>query len=166
MPNIQPSIPIPNVETIDPVRSVVAHLASLFDLSHISSENTSKPIVAEHMFDPATRKFTHLSHNMVQNGDACYVPVCPVDTIVPTGSSAIPATDSCQYRIQLLPVSHNAAGLMAKVMCTAFRLLMRILTPSPSPRMPSQVPPCSSLVASPESNMHPSLFSHNHGFCR
>ncbi|ORX70188.1 hypothetical protein DL89DRAFT_292850 [Linderina pennispora] len=126
MPGIQPNIPVPNVEATEPMQSAVARLASFFDFSHISGENTDTPTVVTHVFDPATGRFTHLSYNVVQNGNAYYVPVCSVDSIVQAGSSAIPASDSCQYGIQLMPVPRNAASVMLRAMRMVLRLLARV----------------------------------------
>ncbi|KAJ1943552.1 hypothetical protein FBU59_002876 [Linderina macrospora] len=129
IPNVQPNIPIPNVEVTEPVQSAVARLASFFDFSHVTNKDTYTPVVVEHVFDPATRKFTHLSYNVVQNGDAYYVPVCSVDSIVQAGSSAVLTSDSCLYGIQLTPVPRNAARLMFRAMRTVFRLVARVLSP-------------------------------------
>ncbi|KAJ1936114.1 hypothetical protein FBU59_005162, partial [Linderina macrospora] len=128
-PSMQPNIPIPNAEATERMPSALARLASFFDFSHISSESTFTPVIVTHVYDPAMRKFTHLSYNVVQNGDAYYVPVCSVDSIVQAGSSAIPASDSCQYGIQLAPVPRNAASLVLRAMRMALRLLARASSP-------------------------------------
>ncbi|KAJ1941052.1 hypothetical protein FBU59_003618 [Linderina macrospora] len=125
----QPNIPISNVEAAEPKPSALDRLASYFGFSHISSEDTFTLGVIQKVFGPATRKFTHLLYSVVQNGDAYYVPVCSVDSIVQAGLSVIPASASCQYGIQLTPVPRNAARLMFRVMHAVFRLPARIASP-------------------------------------
>ncbi|KAJ2439541.1 hypothetical protein GGF42_007920 [Coemansia sp. RSA 2424] len=86
-------------------QSLLSRLISYFDMSHISSVNTTTPVMVTHVFDPEMNKFTHLSMNIIQLGDVWYLPVCTVDSITAVRSAAaLPVPKSCQYDIQLAPL--------------------------------------------------------------
>ncbi|KAJ2056730.1 hypothetical protein GGI17_006048 [Coemansia sp. S146] len=106
-------------------QSLLARLISYFDMSHLSSVDTTTPVIVTQVFDPMMNKFTHLAMNVVQSGDVWYLPVCTVDSITAAaGASATPpAPESCQYGIQLAPVPQNAMRMMLRVMRTMFRAI-------------------------------------------
>ncbi|KAJ2869102.1 hypothetical protein GGH93_006262 [Coemansia aciculifera] len=106
-------------------QSLLARLISYFDVSHLSSVDTTTPVMITQVFDPTMNKFTHLSMNVVQSGDVWYLPVCTVDSITAAaGASATPpAPESCQYGIQLAPVPQNAMRMMMRVMRTMFKAI-------------------------------------------
>ncbi|KAJ2812066.1 hypothetical protein H4S07_001654 [Coemansia furcata] len=103
-------------------QSLLAHLGSYFDISHVLSVDTATPAIATHVFDPTMDKFTHLSMNVVQSGDVWYLPVCTIDSITTSGSSATPPSpESCHFAIQLAPVPENAMRMMMKAIRAKFR---------------------------------------------
>ncbi|KAJ2043585.1 hypothetical protein H4S04_006683 [Coemansia sp. S16] len=105
-------------------QSLLVRLISYFDMSRLSSVDTTTPVMTAQVFDPTMNKFTHLSMNVVQSGDVWYLPVCTVDSITAAGASAAPpAPESCQYGIQLAPVPQNAMRMMLRVMRTMFRAI-------------------------------------------
>ncbi|KAJ2057792.1 hypothetical protein GGI17_005444 [Coemansia sp. S146] len=105
-------------------QSLLARLVSYFDMSRLSSVDTTTPVIVTHVFDPTMNKFTHLAMNVVQSGDVWYLPVCTVDSITAAGASATPpAPESCQYGVQLAPVPQNAMRTMLRVMRTMFRAI-------------------------------------------
>ncbi|KAJ2878029.1 hypothetical protein H4R27_005980 [Coemansia aciculifera] len=107
-------------------QSLLARLVSYFDVSRLSSVDTTTPVIVTQVFDPMMNKFTHLSMNVVQSGDVWYLPVCTVDSITAAaGASAAtpPAPESCQYGIQLAPVPQNAMRMLLRVMRTMFRAI-------------------------------------------
>ncbi|KAJ2332393.1 hypothetical protein GGI00_002809 [Coemansia sp. RSA 2681] len=108
-------------------QSPLLHLISYFDMSLISSINTTMPAMITHVFDPVMNKFTHLSMNVIQSGDMWYLPVCTVDSVTAAGSSAaLPAPESCQYGIKLAPVPQKAMRMMLRVLCMMFRAFRAI----------------------------------------
>ncbi|KAJ2748848.1 hypothetical protein GGI19_005940 [Coemansia pectinata] len=120
MPQMPHVAQMPNSLT----QSLLARLISYFDMSRLSSVDTTTPVMTAEVFDPTMNKFTHLAMNVVQSGDVWYLPVCTVDSITAAGASATPpAPESCQYGIQLAPVPHNAMRMMLKVMRTMFRAI-------------------------------------------
>ncbi|KAJ1900997.1 hypothetical protein GGI09_004598 [Coemansia sp. S100] len=105
-------------------QSLLARLITYFDMSRLSSVDTTTPVMTAQVFDPTMNKFTHLSMNVIQSGDVWYLPVCTVDSITAAGASAAPpAPESCQYGIQLAPVPQNAMRMMLRVMRTMFRAI-------------------------------------------
>ncbi|KAJ2838136.1 hypothetical protein FBU31_000987 [Coemansia sp. 'formosensis'] len=105
-------------------QSLLSRLGSYFDMSHVSSVDTATPVIVTHVFDPTMDKFTHLSMNVVQSGDVRYLPVCSIDSITTSGSSAAPPSpESCQFAIQLAPVPQNAMRMMMKVIRAKFRAI-------------------------------------------
>ncbi|KAJ2340602.1 hypothetical protein GGH92_006187 [Coemansia sp. RSA 2673] len=105
-------------------QSLLARLITYFDISRVSSVDTTTPVMTAKVFDPTMNKFTHLSMNVIQSGDMWYLPVCTVDSITAAGASAAPpAPESCQYGIQLAPVPQNAMRMMLRVMRTMFRAI-------------------------------------------
>ncbi|KAJ2825418.1 hypothetical protein GGI24_003164 [Coemansia furcata] len=103
-------------------QSLLSCLGSYFDMSHESSVDTATPVIVTHVFDPTMDKFTHLSMNVVQSGDVWYLPVCSIDFITTSGSSATPPSpESCQFTIQLAPVPENAMRMIMKVIRAKFR---------------------------------------------
>ncbi|KAJ2470593.1 hypothetical protein EV174_006088, partial [Coemansia sp. RSA 2320] len=110
--------------------SLLAHLASYFDMSHVSGAATSTPVSVVHVFDPASSKFTHLSMNVAKSGDAYYFPVCAVDSIVTAGSSAVAMPESCHFGIQLMPVPTNAMNTHMQVVHTLLRAIKSASHPS------------------------------------
>ncbi|KAJ2065223.1 hypothetical protein GGI17_000479 [Coemansia sp. S146] len=105
-------------------QSLLARLISYFDMSHLSSVDTTTPVIVTQVFDPTMNKFTHLAMNVVQSGDVWYLPVCTVDSITAAGASTTPpAPESCQYGIQLAPVPQNAMRMTLSVMRTMFRAI-------------------------------------------
>ncbi|KAJ2440123.1 hypothetical protein GGF42_007731 [Coemansia sp. RSA 2424] len=120
MPQMPQMVQMPSSMT----QSLLSRLISYFDMSRISSVDTTTPVMVTHVFDPAMNKFTHLSMNVVQSGDVWYLPVCTVDSITAAGAAAAPpAPESCQYGIKLAPVPQNAMRMMLRVMRTAFRAI-------------------------------------------
>ncbi|KAJ2826605.1 hypothetical protein IWW50_002283, partial [Coemansia erecta] len=81
MPTSLPSTHIGGYDTM----SLVSRLMSYFDFTHVDATVASTPVVMAGVYDPTTGKFTVLSANVVQSGDAYYVPVCSTDSIVPAG---------------------------------------------------------------------------------
>ncbi|KAJ2491150.1 hypothetical protein IWW37_002501 [Coemansia sp. RSA 2050] len=104
--------------------SLLARLASYFDMSRQLNPDTTTPVMTAEVFDPTINKITHFSMNIVQSGDIWYLPVCTVDSITAAGSAAAPpATESCQYGIQLTPVPQNAMRMVMRVGRTMFRAI-------------------------------------------
>ncbi|KAJ2049000.1 hypothetical protein H4S04_003495 [Coemansia sp. S16] len=68
-------------------QSLLSRLISYFDMSRMSSVDTTTPVMITEVFDPTMNKFTHLSMNVVQSGDVWYLPVCTVDSITGVGAS-------------------------------------------------------------------------------
>ncbi|KAJ2812659.1 hypothetical protein H4S07_001250 [Coemansia furcata] len=105
-------------------QTLLSHLGSYFDMSHVSSVDTATPVIVTHVFDPTMDKFTHLSMNVVQSGDAWYLPVCTIDSITAGGSAvATTSPESCQFAIQLAPVPQNAMKMIMKVIRAKFRAI-------------------------------------------
>ncbi|KAJ2252103.1 hypothetical protein GGI13_003474 [Coemansia sp. RSA 455] len=105
-------------------QSLLSRLISYFDMSRVSSIDTTTPVMTAQVFDLTMNKFTHLSMNVVQSGNVWYLPVCTVDSITTAGASAAPpAPKSCQYGIQLAPVPQNTMRMMLRVMRTMFRAI-------------------------------------------
>ncbi|KAJ2754573.1 hypothetical protein GGI19_002308 [Coemansia pectinata] len=121
MPQIPQVAQMPSSQT----QSLLARLISYFDVSRLSSIDTTTPVMVTEVFDPMMNKFTHLAMNVVQSGDVWYLPVCTVDSITAAaGASATPpAPESCQYGIQLAPVPQNAMRMLLRVMRTMFRAI-------------------------------------------
>ncbi|KAJ2058560.1 hypothetical protein GGI17_004972 [Coemansia sp. S146] len=120
MPQMPQVVQMPSSLT----QSLLARLVSYFDISRLSSVDTTTPVMIAEVFDPMMNKFTHLAMNVVQSGDVWYLPVCTVDSITTAGASATPpAPESCQYGIQLAPVPQNAMRMMMRVMRTMFRAI-------------------------------------------
>ncbi|KAJ2025485.1 hypothetical protein GGI10_004713 [Coemansia sp. RSA 2530] len=105
--------------------SLLARLASHFDMSHQLNTDTTTPVITAEVFDPTINKITHLSMNVVQSGDVWYLPVCTVDSITAAGSAVAspPSTESCQYGIHLTPVPQNAMRMGMRVWRTLFRAI-------------------------------------------
>ncbi|KAJ2486489.1 hypothetical protein IWW37_005599 [Coemansia sp. RSA 2050] len=105
--------------------SLLARLASYFDMSRQLNADTTTPVLTAEVFDPTINKVTHLSMNIVQSGNIWYLPVCTVDSITTAGSAvaAPPTTESCQYGIQLTPVPQNAMRMLMRVWRTMFRAI-------------------------------------------
>ncbi|KAJ2812181.1 hypothetical protein H4S07_001574 [Coemansia furcata] len=95
------STPVTNV-AFDQVPSSMTHsllscVIEHFDMSHLSSADTATPVMTIKVFNPTMNKFTLLSMNVIQSGDVWYLPVCTIDSITSTGTSAAsPAPESCQ----------------------------------------------------------------------
>ncbi|KAJ2774212.1 hypothetical protein GGI18_004605 [Coemansia linderi] len=106
-------------------RSLLARLASYFDMSRQLNIDTSTPVMTVEVFDPTINRITHLSMNIVHTGDVWYLPVCSVDSIAAAGSAVAspPSTESCQYGIQLTPMPQNAMRFMMRVKRTLFRAI-------------------------------------------
>ncbi|KAJ2861378.1 hypothetical protein GGH94_004945 [Coemansia aciculifera] len=107
-------------------QSLLARLVSYFDVSRLSSVDTTTPVMVTQVFDPMMNKFTHLAMNVVQSGDVWYLPVCTVDSITAgarASAATPPAPESCQYGIQLAPVPQNAMRMLLRVMRTMFRAI-------------------------------------------
>ncbi|KAJ2064570.1 hypothetical protein GGI17_000897 [Coemansia sp. S146] len=106
-------------------QSLLARLISYFDMSRLSSVDTTTPVMIAKVFDPTMNKFTHLAMNVVQSGDVWYLPVCTVDSITAAAgaSASPPAPESCQYGIQLAPMPQNAMRMTLRVMRTMFRAI-------------------------------------------
>ncbi|KAJ2083872.1 hypothetical protein H4R24_000524 [Coemansia sp. RSA 988] len=128
MPAALPAIPMGG----DRTASLLARLASYFDLSHVSSDIASRPVVMSKVYDPATGKFVIVSGGVMQSGGAYYVPVCTVDAITSAGKSPVSAVqpDACSYGIQLTPVPSNAAVALYRVIRTSFKAIMSARRPS------------------------------------
>ncbi|PIA17904.1 hypothetical protein COEREDRAFT_7089 [Coemansia reversa NRRL 1564] len=128
MPTALPTIPMGG----DRTASLLARLASYFDLTHVSSDIASMPVVMSKVYDPATGKFVMLSAGVMQSGGAYYVPVCTVNAITSAGMSPVAAVqpDACSYGIQLTPVPSNAAVALYRVIRTRFKAIMSASRPS------------------------------------
>ncbi|KAJ1925379.1 hypothetical protein GGI09_003948 [Coemansia sp. S100] len=75
-------------------QSLLSRLISYFDMSRVSSVDTTTPVMITQVFDPTMNKFTHLSMNVVQSGDVWYLPVCTVDSITGVGTSVAGTSDA------------------------------------------------------------------------
>ncbi|KAJ2111602.1 hypothetical protein IW146_005239 [Coemansia sp. RSA 922] len=75
-------------------QSLLSRLISYFDMSRVSSVDTTTPVMITQVFDPTMNKFTHLSMNVVQSGDVWYLPVCTVDSITGAGTSVAGTSDA------------------------------------------------------------------------
>ncbi|KAJ2083281.1 hypothetical protein H4R24_000928 [Coemansia sp. RSA 988] len=128
MPTALPAIPMGG----DRTASLLARLASFFDMSHVSSDVASMPVVMSKVYDPATGKFVMLSAGVMQSGSAYYVPVCTVDAIASAGTSPVAAVqpDACSFGVQLTPVPSNAAVALYRVIRTSFKAIMSAARPS------------------------------------
>ncbi|KAJ2805160.1 hypothetical protein H4R20_002202 [Coemansia guatemalensis] len=128
MPTAMPTISMGG----DRTASLLARLASYFDLSHVSSEIASMPVMMSKVFDPATGKFVMLSASVMQSGGAYYVPVCSVDAIASAGKMPVATVQpgACSYGIQLTPVPSNAAMALYRVIRTSFKAIMSASRPS------------------------------------
>ncbi|KAJ2798217.1 hypothetical protein H4R20_004902 [Coemansia guatemalensis] len=128
MPTVLPAVSMGS----DRTASLLARLASYFDLSHVSSDIASMPVVMSKVYDPATGKFVMLSASAMQSGGAYYVPVCSVDAIASAGKTPVAAVQpgACSYGIQLTPVPSNAAVALYRVIRTAFKAIMSASRPS------------------------------------
>ncbi|KAJ1722340.1 hypothetical protein LPJ61_005940, partial [Coemansia biformis] len=74
-PATMPPMPMGPSQT----ESLLARLASYFDLSHVTSDVASMPVFMVKVFDPVTGKFNVLASSVSRSGSSFYVPVCPVD---------------------------------------------------------------------------------------
>ncbi|KAJ2804732.1 hypothetical protein H4R20_002385 [Coemansia guatemalensis] len=128
MPTALPTISMGS----DRTALLLARLASYFDLSHVSSEIASMPVMTSKVYDPATGKLVMLSASVMQSGGAYYVPVCSVDAIASAGKMPVAAAQpgACSYGIQLTPVPSNAAVALYRVIRTSFKAIMSASRPS------------------------------------
>ncbi|KAJ2556025.1 hypothetical protein EV175_002134 [Coemansia sp. RSA 1933] len=108
-----------------PVQSLLSRLVSFFDFSHVSSTPTDTPVTFSTVYDPATSKFTHLTADIVQNGDAYYIPVCPVDVV-----TGVASAQGCEYGISLNPVPLNVAQAHLSIIRTLFSIIRNIARPT------------------------------------
>ncbi|KAJ2910699.1 hypothetical protein GGI21_000604 [Coemansia aciculifera] len=121
-PNVAATEQMPQMHS-SLTQSLLSRFISYFDISHLSSVDTTTPVVVTHVFDPTMNKFTHLAMNVVQSGDVWYVPVCTIDSITTAGSAAAPAPESCQFGVQLASVPQNAMKLQLSVVRTVLRAI-------------------------------------------
>ncbi|KAJ1718171.1 hypothetical protein LPJ61_006783, partial [Coemansia biformis] len=70
-PAAMPSSQISNDRTV----SLLARLASYFDLSHVSSSITTTPVLVAHVFDPSSGKTALLASSVMRAGEGYYIPV-------------------------------------------------------------------------------------------
>ncbi|KAJ1718504.1 hypothetical protein LPJ53_006486, partial [Coemansia erecta] len=100
--------------SISPISNVNAHLARLmnsYDLTHVSSVDTTTPVMLSDVFDPTTGKFAPMSMPMIQTSSGgYYMPVCTVDSL-----NAGVAPENCQFGVQMMPIPANAARTYANV---------------------------------------------------
>ncbi|KAJ1668812.1 hypothetical protein IW140_000121 [Coemansia sp. RSA 1813] len=108
------------------VQSLLGHLASFFDLSHVSGITTNTPVSLDTVYDPAEGKFTMLSTDIQQSGDIYYVPVCSVDSII---SNAPASAQACAYGVRLNPVPSNVAQAKLHIIRTLFAVLRNLARP-------------------------------------
>ncbi|KAJ2125326.1 hypothetical protein IW147_000972 [Coemansia sp. RSA 720] len=128
MPQI--SMPSTQVSMHDPM-SLISRLMSFFDFTHMDVNVASAPVMMATVYDPRTNKFTALSANVVQSGDAYYMPVCSTDSIVAAGDApAMTQGATCSYGIQLTPMPSNAASTLYSLLRTKLRLILSLAKPS------------------------------------
>ncbi|KAJ2832420.1 hypothetical protein J3B01_004878 [Coemansia erecta] len=128
MPQI--SMPSTQVGTNDPM-SLISRLMSFFDFTRMDVNVASAPVIMATIYDPTTNKFTALSANVVQSGDAYYVPVCSTDSII--AAEEVPVmtqSATCSYGIQLTPMPSNAASTLYSLLRTKLRLILSLAKPS------------------------------------
>ncbi|KAJ2696858.1 hypothetical protein FB645_006089 [Coemansia sp. IMI 203386] len=125
-------------------------LASMYDMSHVSTMTTGTPVMVADVYDPALNKFTPLSLNVVQAANGVYyMPVCTVDSLTSATSpdqavAQNAPSDACQFGIQLSPVPSNAAQAVMNVVSHAFDAVRSAATPmfqaagAPAPGMMAQ----------------------------
>ncbi|KAJ2698898.1 hypothetical protein FB645_005495 [Coemansia sp. IMI 203386] len=110
-------------------------LASMYDMSHVSTMTTGTPVMVADVYDPALNKFTPLSLNVVQAANGVYyMPVCTVDSLTSATSpdqavAQNAPSDACQFGIQLSPVPSNAAQAVMNVVSHAFDAVRSAATP-------------------------------------
>ncbi|KAJ2856679.1 hypothetical protein J3B02_001463 [Coemansia erecta] len=109
-------------------------LLSMFDMSHVSTETTSAPVMMADVYDPAMNKFTALSLNVAQAGNGMYyIPVCTVDSMSSLSASSLaaqkPASEICQYAIPLSQVPSNAAQAEMSIVGHAFDAIRSAASP-------------------------------------
>ncbi|KAJ2801036.1 hypothetical protein H4R21_002944 [Coemansia helicoidea] len=120
--------------------SLLARLASYFDMSHVASSITTMPAAVAHVFDPASGKMTMLAASVMRAGDGYYMPVCPVSDIAQAGSMPAVATQAanCGYGIQLTPLPQNAArSLFAAFRTLSRAILSTVRVPTAGPASPA-----------------------------
>ncbi|KAJ2383519.1 hypothetical protein GGI05_005290, partial [Coemansia sp. RSA 2603] len=100
--------------SISPVSNVDTHLARLmssYDLSHVSSVDTTTPVLTSDVFDPSTGKFMPMSMPVMQTSSGgYYMPVCSVDTL-----NSGTAPENCQFGVPMMQLPANAARTYASV---------------------------------------------------
>ncbi|KAJ2709651.1 hypothetical protein H4R19_004141 [Coemansia spiralis] len=124
---------MPSIEVIEPsvTESLLARLASFFDLSRVSSDVTSMPVFMAKVYDPVSGKFSVLASSVSRVGDAYLVPVCPVDQIAAAGlAPAMAQGATCNYGLQLTPLPSNSATAAYRVMRTLFKAILSTTMPS------------------------------------
>ncbi|KAJ1915915.1 hypothetical protein GGI09_001499 [Coemansia sp. S100] len=96
-------------------QSLLSRLITYFDMSRVSSVDTTTPVMITEVFDPTMNKFTHLSMNVVQSGDVWYLPVCAIDSIIGAGTSVAGTSDAGTSAAGAPEASTAAAGASAAV---------------------------------------------------
>ncbi|KAJ2794937.1 hypothetical protein H4R21_005304 [Coemansia helicoidea] len=123
----------PAVEVAGPgaTEQLLVRLASFFDLSHVSNNLASMPVLIAKVYDPVTGKFNMLASGVSTSGGAYYVPVCPVDAIASAGMAPAAAQGAaCSHGIQLTPLPTNVASATYRLMRTLFRAILSTNRPS------------------------------------
>ncbi|KAJ2602818.1 hypothetical protein GGF39_000512 [Coemansia sp. RSA 1721] len=135
MANMSPMSMRPWTMALANVNFHLDRLASMYDMSHVSTMTTGTPVMVADVYDPALNKFTPLSLSVVQAANGVYyMPVCTVDSLTSATSpdqavAQNAPSDACQYGIQLSPVPSNAAQAVMNVVSHAFDAVRSAATP-------------------------------------